>query len=126
MQKHVLILDLVDDAELIARYEAFHAPGAVWAEIIDSIRAAGILAMDIYRHGSRLVMTMETVDEFSFAAKARADADNPAVQRWEALMAQFQRPVPGTPVGEKWQRAERIFDLALQDVNGQHHDSETE
>ncbi|MDP1028461.1 L-rhamnose mutarotase [Sphingomonas sp. KR1UV-12] len=107
--EHVLLLDLRDDAELIAAYERYHAPGAGRPEIAASIRRSGIEEMRIYRLGTRLVMVMRVDETFDFAAKAAADAADPAVQRWEALMARFQQTGPN---GEKWQRATQIFDLA--------------
>ena len=85
--RHVLLLDLVDEAEAIARYEAWHAAGAVPREIVHSIRDAGIISMDIYRSGTRLVMVMETDESFDPAAKAAADAANPAVIDWETRMS---------------------------------------
>ena len=92
--RHVLLLDLVDDAGAIARYEAWHAAGALPLAIGRSIRAAGIEAMDIYRAGTRLVMVMETGPDFDPVAKAQADAADPDVQAWETLMASVQRPIP--------------------------------
>jgi len=114
MTRHCLLLDLVDDAELIARYRAWHAPGATPPAIVRSIRAADITGMEIYQLGDRLVMIMETGPAFSAEAKAAADAADADVQAWEALMSQFQRPTPWTPAGQKWTPAERIFDLAEQ------------
>lgn len=108
LTEHVLLLDLHDDAELIAEYEAYHAPGAGWPEIEASIRASGVEEMRIYRLGTHLAMVMRVNETFDFAAKAAADAANPVVARWEALMARFQVVQPD---GEKWRRATRIFDL---------------
>ncbi|MEY4706463.1 MAG: hypothetical protein RJB58_186, partial [Pseudomonadota bacterium] len=48
-------LDLVDDAARIAEYEAFHAPGGVWPQIVDDIGAQGIEGMEIWRTGTRMV-----------------------------------------------------------------------
>jgi L-rhamnose mutarotase len=112
--RHVLLLDLIDDPALIARYEAWHAPGAVPAAVVRSIRAAGIVAMDIYRAGDRLVMVMETGPGFDPAAKAAADASDPDVQAWEKLMDRFQRPIPAATPGTKWTPAPRIFSLDAQ------------
>ncbi len=53
-------------------------------------------------------MIIRVGEDFSFERKAQADADDPNVQRWEALMARYQMVGPN---GEKWQRAERIYDL---------------
>ena len=47
---------------------------------------AGIETMEIYRTGNRLVMIMETAAGFDPERKAAADAANPAVQAWEAMM----------------------------------------
>ena len=110
-ERHILLLDLVEEAEAIARYEAWHAAGAVPREIISSIRQAGITGMDIYRSGNRLVMVMETDERFDAARKAAADAADPAVVAWETLMSTMQRPLPWAEPGIKWLEASRIFSL---------------
>ena len=110
----VLLLDLVDDPAAITRYEAWHAAGAVPPAIGRSIRDAGIVAMEIFRSGNRLVMVMETSAGFDPAAKAAADAADSDVQAWETLMASVQRPLPHAAPGEKWVTATRIFALAEQ------------
>ncbi|KTT68935.1 L-rhamnose mutarotase [Sphingomonas endophytica] len=113
-QRHVLLVDIVDEPEATAAYEAFHAAGAVPTPIVASIRAAGIVAMDIYRTGGRLVMVMETDETFDPAAKAAADAASPDVQAWETKMDAFQRRLPWAEPGVKWVEARRIFSLAEQ------------
>jgi len=57
-------------------------------------------------------MVMETDDRFDPAAKAAADAANPRVQEWEALMSRFQQLLPWAKAGEKWTPMEKIFTLA--------------
>ena len=112
--RRVLLLDLKDDPELIARYEAWHAAGAVPAAVTASIRAADIRSMEIFRTGNRLAMVMETGPNFDPAAKAAADAANPDVVAWEELMSSFQQPLPWAGDGEKWIEAKRIFALEEQ------------
>lgn len=109
--RHVLLIDLTDEAEAIAQYEAWHAAGALPPAIGASIRAADIGAMDIYRSGNRLVMLMETGPGFDPAAKAAADAADPAVQAWEAQMDSVQCPLPWAAPDAKWTLATRIFSL---------------
>ena len=108
-RRYCLALDLKDDARLIAEYERHHE--RIWPEITDSIRSAGILDMEIYRTGNRLFMVMDVADDFSFDAKAAADAANAKVQEWETLMSTFQQALPWAASGEKWVRMARIFKL---------------
>lgn len=107
--RYCLALDLKDDPALIAEYEQYHE--RLQPEIEASIREAGITAMDIYRIGNRLFMVMETDETFSFAAKAAADAANPKVQEWEALMWRYQQALPMAKPGEKWLLMKQIFAL---------------
>lgn len=111
MIRHVFLIDLQDDAQAIAQYDAWHASGALPPVICASIRASDITAMDIYRSGNRLVMVMETGPGFDPAAKAAADAADPAVQAWEAQMDGVQRPLPWADTQAKWTPAAHIFSL---------------
>jgi len=112
--RHCLALDLKDDPALIARYEAWHAAGAVPPAVIRSIRDADIRDMQIWRLGGRLFMIMETGPNFSPDAKAAADLASEDVQAWERLMWEFQQPLPGAADGEKWIAMKQIFALADQ------------
>ena len=109
MQRFCLALDLKPDPALIAEYETYHR--AVWPEILDSIRSAGIEHLEIYRVENRLFMILEADDTFSFERKAAADAANPCVQEWETLMWRYQQALPSARPGEKWMLMERIFRL---------------
>ena len=113
-REYCLLLNLRNDAALIEEYEAYHQAGAVWPEIVDSIKGSGIESMRIYRLETSLVMVLQVSETFSFETKAVADAGNPKVQEWERLMERFQKVSEESPDGEKWQLANRIFDLAEQ------------
>jgi L-rhamnose mutarotase len=102
-------LDLYDDPELIHCYEDWHQQ--VWPEIIDSIKASGIIDMQIYRVSNRLFMVMDVNEQFNFELKASMDQDNERVQEWETLMWQFQKPLPFAKPGEKWVLMNEIFSL---------------
>jgi len=111
--RYALALDLQDDPQRIAAYEAAHQ--RIWPEVRAHLLAHGVTAMEIYRLGTRLFMLME-VDPARYDAHAMAEATrtDPVLQRWEALMWTYQAPTPWTPAGEKWVPMARIFDLAAQ------------
>ena len=46
---------------------------------------------------------------FTFENKAKTDAKNPIVQKWENLMSTYQEKLPGVKNGEKWQLMKKIF-----------------
>jgi L-rhamnose mutarotase len=108
-KRYCLALDLQDDPKLIAQYKRYHEK--IWPEITKSIRDSGIEDLEIYQLGRRLFMVMEVGENFSFAAKAKADRENPKVQEWENLMWKFQKPLPNAKPGEKWMLMEQIFKL---------------
>jgi L-rhamnose mutarotase len=110
--RYCLALDLRNDPALIAEYCQEHE--RIWPEIAASIRDAGIMDMEIWRVGNRLFMIMETDVRFDASAKAIADANNPKVQEWEALMWRFQQPLPWASADEKWMAMDRVFDLRAQ------------
>jgi L-rhamnose mutarotase len=110
-RRFALALDLVDDAKLIAEYEAWHRPGRTPTPIIRSILDSGIENMEIYRAGNRMFMIIEAGETYSAEAKSRADAANPDVERWSALMKLFQQPVPAAGPDGTWVEMDRVFRL---------------
>ncbi len=85
------VLDLVNDAELIAEYEKYHQPGGVWPVIVDDIHAQGIegdgnLAQrrphGDDRHGDRRL------------SPCNRTILAPVCDEWEALMWLSRRPAP--------------------------------
>lgn len=109
MMRYVLALDLKNDPALIAEYERYHE--AVWPEVLQSLRDAGITDMEIYRVENRLVLVMDTADDFSLERKAELDAANPKVQEWETLMWHYQQALPSAQPGQKWVPMKQVFQL---------------
>jgi L-rhamnose mutarotase len=109
MDRYCFALDLKDDHKAISTYKQYHR--SVWPEVKDSIKAAGILNLEIYLIGNRLFMIMDVDDEFSFEDKAKADKQNSKVQEWEKLMWTFQQALPWSKPGEKWVMMDQIFEL---------------
>jgi L-rhamnose mutarotase len=109
LTRYCLALDLKDDAALMAEYKKYHE--AVWPEIIESIKAAGVENAEIYLVANRLFMILEVNDTFSFEKKAAMDAANQKVQEWEALMWNYQQALPNAKAGEKWMLMDNIWSL---------------
>lgn len=111
MKRYCFTLDLINDDQLIAAYDAHHRE--VWPEVLASIKEAGIVNMEIYRYNNRLFMVMEVNDQFSFEKKAVSDLENAKVQEWELLMWHYQQALPGAKAGEKWMLMDAIFKLEV-------------
>lgn len=109
MTRYCFALDLKDDANLIANYDAYHA--SVWPEVIASIKEASIEALEIYRVANRLFMIMEVGPDFSFEKKTQLDTTNDIVMQWETLMWEYQQALPIAKPGEKWVMMKNIFKL---------------
>jgi len=104
-------LSLKEDAQLIEAYKEVHAPGAAWPEITAGMREVGILDMEIYLHGTRLFMIMETVPDFDHDRAMQELAQKPRQGEWEAYVSRFQQSPEEATADEKWQLMERIYKL---------------
>ena len=107
MNQYCLACDLKADINLIKSYDDYHKN--VWPEIKNSLQQSGILEMEIYRTGSRLFMIIQVGPDFSFEQKTAMDLANPVVQKWEALMSEFQMQIPWADPDVKWLLMDRIF-----------------
>jgi L-rhamnose mutarotase len=101
-------LDLVNDAALIAEYEAAHAAGAVWPQVIAGIRQAGYESMEIWRTGDRLFMIAEVADDWPRDVAPEIAAID---AHWQDRMDRFQKRLPHGEPDEKWTAMTRIFSL---------------
>ena len=111
VKRYVQTMDLKNEPELIKEYRRRHSEGEAWPEIIAGIREVGILEMDIYILGSRLVMIVETPLDFDWDSAMARLATLPRQQEWEEFMACFQDCNPTATSNEKWQMMERMFHL---------------
>ena len=112
MPRHCLALDLKDNPVTIAEYKRYHEK--VWPEVKQSLFDAGVEDMEIYVVGTRMVMSMEVNERFSFPKKAAMDDANAKVQEWETIMHGFQQQLPGSAQGQWWTVMEKVFHLAEQ------------
>jgi L-rhamnose mutarotase len=112
MKRFVFALDLLDDPQAIAEYEAWHRADRIWPAVVRSLRGSGLAGLEIFRTGNRLCLIMEAPDDFSLETHAAAEASDPDVQAWERLMWRFQRALPWAAPAQKWVPMQRIFSLA--------------
>ena len=111
VKRYVQTMDLKDDPELIAEYKRRHSQEEAWPESRAGIREVGILDMQIFILGTRLVMIVETPVDFEWDRAMALLATLPRQQEWEDYMAIFQQCAEGATSDEKWQMMERMFYL---------------
>ena len=111
VKRYCQTMDLKDSPELIAEYRRRHTRENAWPEILAGIRKVGILDMDIYILGTRLVMIVETPLDFNWDEAMARLATLPRQQEWEEYMALFQDCRSDATSDEKWQMMERMFHL---------------
>lgn len=109
MSRYVLTTDLRDDPAAIAAYREQHRD--VWPEVLASLQHAGIRKLDIYLHGRRAVMVLETDGRDPARCFALHVASGPRVVEWERLMKGLQQPPPGGRSDEWWSMMEPVFSL---------------
>ena len=111
VKRYVQTMDLKDDPLLIAEYRRRHSREEAWKEILDGIREVGILDMQIFILGTRLVMIVEAGLDFDWDEAMARLATLPRQQEWEDYMAIFQNCKAGSTSDEKWQMMDRFFYL---------------
>ena len=116
VKRYVQTMDLRDDPQLIAEYKRRHSQEKAWPEILAGIREVGILDMQIFILGTRLVMIVETPVDFEWKNAMARLVTLPRQQEWEDYMAIFQQCAEGATSDEKWQMMERIFYLYEKDI----------
>ena len=109
MKSFAMTLDLQDRSGVIEKYVEYHR--AVWPEVLEGLRSIGVSNLRIYLHARRLFMYLEAHDDFDLARDFPRYMVSERAQEWEALMRQFQEPVPGAAPGEWWAPMEEVFDI---------------
>ena len=110
-KRYVQFLEITDDPELMAQYRYWHSEVHHWREIREGIKAVGILEMELYMQGNRLVMIVDAPADFNWQEAMDRLATLPRQAEWEAFVARFQGCSSDARSDEKWQQAERIFRL---------------
>ena len=110
-KRYVQTLDLRDDPDMIREYRKWHSEEFQWKEIREGIRAVGILEMEIYILGTRLVMIVDAPEDFDWKSAMDKLATLPRQAEWEAFVAKLQGCRADARSDEKWQMMERMFYL---------------
>ena len=111
MLRQVLAIDLKDDS-VVATYREHHR--RVWPEVLESLRTSGVIDMQIYLLGRRLVMIADLEDGSDLKrAFATRIASHPRVAEWERLMMSLQQPAPGAADGDWWTAMEPVFEYRV-------------
>ena len=111
VKRYVQTLDISNDPQLIAEYRKWHSEEHSWPEIREGIHQVGILEMELYILGNRLVMIVDTPADFDWQEAMDRLATLPRQAEWEAFVARFQGYSADARSDEKWQPMERIFRL---------------
>lgn len=111
MKRYVQFLEITDDAELMAQYRYWHSEEHHWREIREGIRAVGILEMELYMLGNKLVMIVDAPADFRWQEAMTRLSTLPRQAEWEAFVARFQGCSTDARSDEKWQMMQRIFYL---------------
>ena len=111
VKRYVQTLDLSDDPEMIREYRKWHSEEFQWKEIREGIRAVGILEMEIYILGTRLVMIVDAPEDFDWKSAMDKLATLPRQAEWEAFVSRLQGCSADARSDEKWQMMERMYRL---------------
>lgn len=111
VKRYCQTMDMKNDEQLIKKYIDVHDKFHHWPEIRQGIRSVGILEMEIYMHGNRLFMIVETPLDFEWDSAMERLATLPRQSEWEDYVSVFQGCKEGSMSTEKWQLMERIFYL---------------
>ena len=84
VKRYVQFLEISDNPELIAQYRKWHSEEYSWKEIRDGIRQVGILEMEIYILGNRLVMIVDAPADFQWQEAMDRLATLPRQAEWES------------------------------------------
>ena len=94
--------------EALEEYKRHHA--AVWPEILEAIRRAGIRNYSIFHFRGQLFAYFEYLGpEEEFDARMRELARSPRMRQWWDIMEPMQVPVDGRRPDEWWAGMEEVF-----------------
>ncbi len=110
-KRYCQVLEISDKPDLIARYKECHSEESHWKEIRDGIRSVGILEMELYIHGNKVFMIVDTEIDFEWNEAMKRLSTLPRQAEWEAFVSELQECDPDATSDQKWELMERMFYL---------------
>ncbi|MDE6340652.1 MAG: L-rhamnose mutarotase [Muribaculaceae bacterium] len=111
VKRYCQFIEITDCPDLIAKYRECHDKEHAWKEIIDGIRSVGILEMELYITGNKVVMIVETPVDFEWQAAMNKLSRLPRQAEWESFVSAMQGCNETATSDEKWQLMDRMFYL---------------
>ncbi len=111
VKRYCQFLEITDCPEMIARYVQCHDKEHSWKEIREGIREVGILEMELYILGNKVVMIVETPLDFNWDTAMARLSTLPRQAEWESFVAEMQGCDPTATSDSKWQLMDRMFYL---------------
>ena len=106
MKRMAMVIGIEPDR--IAEYKLLHA--AVWPDVLARIAQSGIRNYSIFlREPENLLFGYWEYHGSDFEADMQQIAADPQTQRWWALCAPCQQPLPSRRDGEHWAQMEAVF-----------------
>lgn len=109
MKRFALAVQLKDDADIIKRYEEYHAHP--WPEVVEGTIACGVRRVYIYRYSRQLFMFMETDDDFDMERDMPKYMLNAKAREWDEIMRNMQIAIEGAPQSSRWVTMKEIYSL---------------
>lgn len=113
IKRYVQCLELHDDPDMIATYRQLHSEESAWKEVLEGIKAVGILEMELYILDTHVVMIVDAPIDFDWQQAMDRLATLPRQAEWEASVASMQGCSQAARSDEKWQMMERMFHLYI-------------
>jgi L-rhamnose mutarotase len=104
LKRYAFMLRLRPGAE--EAYEQAHR--AVWPEMLELLKSAGIHEYSIYRRDDLLILSLRAVD---FEAAWSQIDNHPVNLRWQEAMAPLFAPQEGLRPGERFPMLDEVFYL---------------
>ncbi len=108
MKTYALTIELKPDPDVIKKYLDYHK--AVWPEVKAAVGRTGMRNVKIFMLGTRLVQIFEAPDGFDPRKDMMKYIEDAKAQEWDAMMREYQQPVPDAQAGEWWAQMSLVYD----------------